>query len=164
MSPLSFLSAEGADPGVRLVSPLSRVLGRARSVRDVSSIGKVELRGDLDGVELEPGEQLVRITPRRGLLLTAGSSAAVCARHRAAGLRAYDMTGALAALELEGEQLLRRLTDLEPGSLPAAGALARGVPGIVQRIGPETFRILVPQELGHYVAGVALDAADGLAP
>lgn len=163
MSTLDFLSPQAAASDVRLVSPLARALEGAQSVRDVSSLGKVEVRGVLDGVELEPGEELVRITPSRGVLLTAGSAGAACARLRAAGLRAYDMTGALAALELDGERLLRRLTDLEPESLPAAGAVARGVPGIVQRVGGETFRILVPQELGHYVAAVALDAGEGLA-
>ncbi len=36
-------------------------------------------------------------------------------------------------------------------------------PAVVQRIGDETFRLFVPQELGHYVAEVVLDLAEGLA-
>ncbi len=162
MSALDFLSAERCSSGVRLVSPLARVLKGDGAVRDNSNIGKVELRGELAVFEPGPDEELARITPRRGLLLTRGSPALACTRARAAGLRAYDVTGALAALELDGEQLLARLTDLDPTSLPAAGAVARGVPAVVQRLAGEKFRLLVPQELGHYVAGVALDAAEGL--
>jgi sarcosine oxidase gamma subunit len=73
------------------------------------------------------------------------------------------VSGGLAAFEVEGERLLRRLTDLDLSRLPAAGSVARGVAAIVERRGGETFRIFVQQELGHYVVEVVLDLAAGLA-
>ena len=164
MSQLSFLSPDRCDPDVRLASPLARALAGARGgpIRDVSALGSLEVRGDLDAAGLEPGEELVRITPERGLLLTEGSPASARERVRAGGLRVYDLTGALAALEIDGNDLMRRLTDLDLDALPAVGAVARGVWALVQPVGRETFRVLVPQELGHYVAEVALDLAEGL--
>ncbi len=164
MSQLPFLSPNEVGPDVRLASPLARALAGAgpSPVRDVSSIGKLELRGDLDLVTLAPGQELVRLTPRRGLLLTAGLLGHVRDRLEDAGLRVYDLSGAFAALEIDGAQLMRRLTDLDLDHLPAAGNVARGAPAIVQRAGDDTFRVLVPQELGHYVAEVALDLAQGV--
>jgi hypothetical protein len=155
---LTFLSPDQAAPEVQLVSPLSRVEG----VQDVSALGKLELRGDLDRISLEHGDELIRITPERGLLVREGSTESARSRLREAGLRVYDLTGALAGLELEGERLLRRLTTLDPEALPAVGPIARGVPAIIERRDGERFRIFVPQELGHYVAEVVLDMQQGL--
>ena len=42
-------------------------------------------------------------------------------RLTAPGYRVYDMTAALAALEVEGEDLMRRLTELDLDALPAIG-------------------------------------------
>jgi hypothetical protein len=164
VSRLGFLSPDGAAPGVALVSPLGRALPEqaAGGVRDVSSLGKLELRGEIEAVEEGPGEELIRITPRRALLVTEGSTAAARERLHGGGCRVYDMTAALGGLEVEGEDLLRRLTDLDLGRLPAVGPVARGVPAVIERRGGDTFRLFVPQELGHYVAEVVLDAAGGL--
>jgi hypothetical protein len=161
---LSFLSPGEASTGVALVSPLRHVLlaDEAGVVRDVSGLGKLELRGDVDAIEAGPGEQLIRITARRALLVVDGPTAAARGRLTARGLRVYDMSAALAALELEGEDLLRRLTELDPGTLPAIGSVARGTPALIERREGQTFRLFVPQELGHYVAEVVLDAARGL--
>jgi hypothetical protein len=71
------------------------------------------------------------------------------------------MTAALAGLAFEGERLFRRLTDLDPGSLPTAGGFAR-VGAILVRDDGERFRVYFPQELGHYVAEFVLDAVAGL--
>ncbi|MBA2461601.1 MAG: hypothetical protein H0V45_07555, partial [Actinobacteria bacterium] len=71
------------------------------------------------------------------------------------------VTTALAGIQVTGEQLLRRLTDLDLDALPAVGALAR-VPATVLRHGDE-FRIFFPQEYADYVAEVVLDTAAGLA-
>jgi hypothetical protein len=71
------------------------------------------------------------------------------------------VSGALAGLALEGEPLLRRLTDLDLNALPAAGGFAR-IGAIVIRDEDERFRVYFPQELGHYVAEVVLDALAGL--
>ena len=72
------------------------------------------------------------------------------------------MTCSLTGLGLEGERLLRRLTDLDLDELPAAGGFAR-IGAIVVRDEGERFRAFFPQELGHYVAEVVLDAIAGLA-
>ena len=160
MSALDFLSPGRCAPET-LASPLARALGAApESVRDLSADGKVELRGDLALVEVEEGEELVRLTPRRGLLLTDDPLDAV-ARARESGLRAYDMTAGLAGLAFEGETLFRRLTDLDPGALPTAGGFARTSAVLVRDDG-ERFRAYFPQELGHYVAEVLLDTLAGL--
>ncbi|MBA2383947.1 MAG: hypothetical protein H0V68_04700 [Actinobacteria bacterium] len=164
MSRLAFLSPDQAAPEVALVSPLARVLAGAdpRVVRDLSLLGKVEVHGDLDLVGLEPGEELVRLAPRRGLVLREGSTASARERFGAAGFLVFDRTAAYAAVELRGETLLRRLTDLDLDALPAVGGLARGVQAIVLRLDADTFRVLVPQELGHYVCEVVLDVSEGL--
>ncbi|MDX6466770.1 MAG: hypothetical protein QOI27_1810, partial [Gaiellaceae bacterium] len=69
----------------------------------------------------------------------------------------------LAALEIEGDALLRRLTELDLEALPATGPVARGVPALIQRLDGERFRLFVPQELGHYVCETVLDLVQGVA-
>ena len=104
----------------------------------------------------------MRLSPRRGFLFTDEDPADVVERVRAAGVLAYDATGALAGFAVSGERLMRRLTDLDLDRLPAAGPFA-GVPAIVVRgDGGERFRIYVAQELAHDVAHAVLDAAEGL--
>jgi sarcosine oxidase gamma subunit len=163
---LAFLSPDQSGPEVRMASPLARALpgvAADAAVREGAPLGTIELRGPRDSVQLAGGERLVAITPQRGLVLVDGSPAAALSRLRAAGVRAYDLTGALTALEVDGEALLRRLTDLDLDRLPAAAPVARGVPAIVERADAGTFRLLVPQELAHYVAETALDLAKGVA-
>jgi hypothetical protein len=107
------------------------------------------------------GEELVRLSPRRGFLFTDGDAAGVAARVRAEGVLAYDASGALAGIAIRSEQALRRLTDLDLERLPAAGPFAR-VNALVLRGEDGWFRVYVQQELGHYVAESALDALVGL--
>jgi hypothetical protein len=162
VSRLSFLSADLVPESSR-TSPLANALAAGSAVvRDVSALGKLELRGDVDAVQAGEGEELVQLAPGRALLITQGSPAAARDRLSAAGLRVYDLTGSLAGLELEGGALLRRLTDLDLEKLPATGPVARGVPALVQRLEGERFRLLVPQELGHYVCETAIDLAAGV--
>lgn len=162
MSSLDFLSPSRSAPEA-LASPLARALASIdpELVRDLSLDGKVEVRGDLDLVDTGPGEQLVRLSPRRGLLLVDGDPVTAVERLRGHGVLAYDATAALAGLAIEGEQLLRRLTDLDLDALPAAGGFAR-TGAILLRDEGERFRAYFPQELGHYVAEVVLDALAGL--
>ena len=162
MSSLVFLSPSRCEPEA-LASPLARALAGVDPavVRDLSLDGKVEVRGDLDLVGALPGEELIRLSPRRGLLLVDGDPVAAVERARERGLLAYDATGALAGLAVEGEQVLRRVTDLDLDRLPAAGSFAR-TGAILVRDEGEWFRIYFPQELGHYVAQVVLDALAGL--
>src|SRR5262249_27272280 len=120
---LAFLSPASRT----FVSPLARAPGEG--VTDASHVGKLELRGALDGIEPGPGEDLLRYAPSRALLVTEGP---VLQLSRA-GVRTYDMTAALAAFEFEGEDALRRLTDLEPSRLPAAGAIARDTWALIEQ-------------------------------
>jgi hypothetical protein len=153
---LRFLSPARCEPEV-LASPLRRALDGIEAVEDLSLQGVVEVRGDL--ASDEDGE-LVRLSPRRAILLTDDPTAAV-ERLRGEGVLAYDMTGGYAGLAVDGEQVLRRLTDLDLERLPAAGPFAR-VPALVLRDDGERFRVYVPQELGHDVVEALLDAIEGL--
>ena len=161
MSELAFLSPSLVDPQF-VASPLRRGLSRAPArFRDLSLDPKVEIRGDLARFECVDGDELVKLTPLRGMLFPGDGALPAVERARRAGLRAWDMSGALAGIALEGERLLRRLTDLDLNALPAAGGFAR-VRGIVVRDEGERFRAYFPQELGHSVCEIVLDAHDGL--
>jgi sarcosine oxidase gamma subunit len=158
---LAFLSPDQADAVAVWRSPLERALHEAPAgIRDVSRTGKIEVRGDLE--ELQAGNfELVWITPRRALLLCDYEDAAALREKLGERFLAIDVTGALAGLEVRGEQLMRRLTDLDLDNLPAPGPVAH-VQAVVVRDADETFRIFFPQEYGHYVAEVVVDAAEGL--
>jgi heterotetrameric sarcosine oxidase gamma subunit len=163
MKPLEFLSirtaaAAGFEPQPK--SPLERASNPA--FQDLSlALAKFEVRGDLDRIA-DAG--LIRITPRRGLVVVPiTDSDAVESRLREEITTVVDLTGALAALRIEGPHaatVMRRLTDLDLESLPAAGAVAH-VPAIV-RGGGEAFELFWPQEYGHYLAHVIADTAEGL--
>jgi hypothetical protein len=159
---LSFLSPSSAPPEL-LASPLARALAGVSPelARDLSLGGKVEVRGNVDLVDPLPGEELIRYSPRRGLLLVDDEPGEVVERLRARGLRAYDMSGALAGLAFEGERTARRLTDLDLERLPAAVMFAK-IGAVLVRDEGERFRVYFPQELAHYVAEVVLDAIAGL--
>ncbi len=160
MSELAFLSVDRGRTGngfePRFASPLARALAGTERIRDLSRIGKNEVRGDVDAIDVDA--EVVRLGPRRALVL--------CEYERCADIRArlpglvVDVTGALAGLEVEGEPAMRRLTDLDLDALPAAGKVAE-VPALVLRDG-ERFRLFFPQELGHHLAAVVLDTLEGL--
>jgi hypothetical protein len=63
------------------------------------------------------------------------------------GYRVYDLSAALVALEVESEELLRRVTELT--EFPAVGSILRGIPAVIERRG-SGFRLFVPQELSQY--------------
>jgi hypothetical protein len=144
---LGFLAA-----AVEPVSPLRHALGPG--VVDVSHLQKLELRGAVDAVAPAAGQELIRLSTTRALLVGSGPGPA--------GVRSYDMTSALAAFEVTGEDALRRLTALDLDRLPAAGAFARGIRAIVQRRDGDTFRVFVAQELGHSTVEVVHDTLRGL--
>jgi hypothetical protein len=160
MTELAFLSVDRARSGdgfePRFVSPLARALSGTTRLRDLSLLGKIEVRGDVDAIDVDA--EVVRLGPSRALVL--------CEYERCADLRdqlpglVIDMTGALAGLEFEGARAMRRLTDLDLEALPGAGKVAE-VPAVVLRDG-DRFRIFCPQEVGHYLAAVVLDALEGL--
>ena len=159
MTALRFLSPTQCADGTT-TSPLRRALD-GTPVADLSLQGVLELRGDVSRVAPADGEEIVRLSPRRAFLFTPGDPFEAVARIRAEGVLAYDSTGALAGLAVEGEQLMRRLTDLDLTNLPAAGPFAR-VSALVLRDEGARFRVYVPQELGHDVALAVLDAIAGL--
>lgn len=161
MSRLRFLSPDEADAQVALVSPLAHAEPHA-AIDDVSALGKLEVRGEVEALAPADGEELLPLGPGRALLVCDGGTRAARERLAAAGYRAYDVTAALAALDVRGEDVMRRLTELDLRTLPAVGAVARGVAAVIQRRPDETFRLFVPQELGHHVAEVVADAARGL--
>jgi len=160
VSELAFLSPDQARSedlfAPRFASPLARLLAGTTAVRDLSQLGKIEVRADVDAIDVDA--EVVRITPRRALVL--------CPYEQCGELRArlpgtvIDMTGALAGLELEGERAMRRLTDLDLEALPAAGKVAE-VSALVLRDG-ERFRIFFAQEFAHYVGEVVLDVLEGI--
>jgi hypothetical protein len=125
-------------------------------VQDLSRLGKIEVRGDVDAIDVDA--EVIRITSRRALVL--------CPYERCAELRAelpgivIDMTGALAGLELDGERAMRRLTDLDLDALPAVGKVAE-VPALVLRDGSR-YRLFFPQEYAHYMGEVVLDVLEGI--
>jgi len=130
-------------------------------VRDLSLEGVVEIRGDLDLVAASAGEELVRLSPRRGYLFTDDDPADVAERLRAGGVLAYDATGALAGMAIESEHVMRRLTDLDLDAVPTAGPFAR-VTAIFRHAPDGSYLVYVQQELGHYVAEAVIDALTGL--
>jgi hypothetical protein len=151
VSRLGFLSPHEAH--VPAASPLAHV--PAAAFTDVSTLGKLEVRGGIPA-------GAVPIGPNRGLIVIDGDVRAERDRLVREGYRVYDVTAALAGLEIESEQMMRRLTDLDLSVLPKIGAVARGTPAVIERLGPERFRFFVPQELAEYVADVVNDIAEGL--
>jgi len=133
------------------VSPLRDVAG----VTDVSHLGKLEVRGGVPDGSIAVGVD-------RALVIVDGDARAERDRLRDQGYRVYDMTAALAALEVEGEDLMRRLTELDLDALPAVGSILRGTPAVIERLGGERFRLFVPQELGQFVAETVVDLVAGL--
>jgi hypothetical protein len=161
---VNFLSPTRCAPET-LVSPLRHALEGANPgvVRDLSLEGIVEVRGDIDAVRPAAGEELVRLSPRRGFLFTGDDPAEVVDRLRSAGVLAYDSTGALAGIAIADERVMRRLTDLDLDRIPAAGPFAR-VTALFRRGTDGWFHVYVQQELGHYVAEAVLDMSRGLTP
>jgi hypothetical protein len=74
------------------------------------------------------------------------------------GYRVYDMSAALATIEVEAA-LLPRLTELE--DFPAVGSILRGVPAVIERRS-DGYRLFVPQELGQFVRETIDDLRSGL--
>lgn len=159
---LEFLSPDRAGREAAWRSPLERALQEAPDgVEDLSKLGKVEVRGAVD--ELDPdGFELVQITPRRALALCEAKRTAKVRERLAEQIDfVLDMSAAYAGLRVRGATLMRRLTDLDLERLPAVGPFAH-VQALVLRDEGESFRIFFPQEYGHYVAEVVVDALEGL--
>jgi hypothetical protein len=163
---LDFLSPDLATPDVASAqaawrSPLARALSHAPAdVTDVSLTGKLDVRGPID--ELEPkGFEVIRVTSDRALILCDFTRTSRVREQLSADFFVTDMSAVFAGLQVRGETLLRRLTDLDLDELPAVGAVAH-VQAYVIRDEGETFRLFFPQEYGDYIADVVIDTAEGL--
>jgi hypothetical protein len=130
-------------------------------VRDLSLEGIVEIRGRVDAVTAQAGEELLRVTPRRAFLFTSADPVQAVERLRASGVLAYDVTGAYAGIAIADERVLRRLTDLDPVWIPTAAPFAH-VSALFRRGSDGWIQVYVHQELGHYVAEAVRDAIAGL--
>jgi sarcosine oxidase gamma subunit len=158
---LAFLSPDQASPEAVWRSPLERALADAPAeITDVSLTGKLDVRGDIASLKTRALE-IIRLTPERALVL--------CDFTRTAEVRAkleerfyvVDLSGTLAGVQVRGETVMRRLTDLDLTALPAVGNVAH-VQAYVLRDDAETFRLFFPQEYGHYLAEVVVDAVEGV--
>ena len=161
MTHLDFLSPDLAAPEAVWRSPLERALAHAPDgIEDVSRTAVLEVRGDVGGLEVTDAE-VVTLTPERALVLCNWERVRDTHEKLRQRFHVTDLSAGWAGLSLRGETLLRRLTDLDPAALPAVGAVAH-VQALVLRDDAETFRLFFPQEYGHYVAEVVVDAAQGV--
>ena len=162
MSHLDFLSPDLAAADAEWRSPLERALAHAPDgIEDVTRTGVLEVRGQVGGLDAA-GAEVVRLTPERALVLCAFEDTAAFRRRLAAdGRLVVDLSAGWAGLSFRGEAVLRRLTDLDPSTLPAVGAVAH-VQALVLRDDEETFRVFFPQEYCHSVAEIVVDAVRGL--
>jgi hypothetical protein len=161
VSDRAFLSPGRAEASAAWRSPLERALADAPpGVRDISRTGKIEVRGEIAELRVD-GADTVWISPQRALVLCDYDEVEAVQERVGEGFLALDVTGALAGLEVQGAAVMRRLTDLDLDELPAPGPIAH-VQAIVLRDEGETFRFFFPQEYGHYVAEVLVDALEGL--
>jgi hypothetical protein len=161
MNAVEFLSPDLAGAEAQWRSPLERALRHAPpDIVDISLAGKLEVRGAVDDLNAD-GLELVRVTPDRALVLCDFIRTAEVRDRLREDFLVVDMSGALAGLQVRGETLMRRLTDLDLGALPAVGPIAH-VQSYVLRDDAETFRVFFAQEYGHYLAEVVVDAAAGI--
>lgn len=162
MNHLDFLSPDLAAADAIWRSPLERALAHAPDgIEDVSRTGVLEVRGEVEGLDAG-GAEVVRLTPDRALVLCRfEETAALRGRLAADGRLVVDASAGWAGLSFRGEAVLRRITDLDPAALPAVGSVAH-VQALVLRDDEEAFRVFVPQEYGHSVAEVVVDAAQGV--
>ena len=113
----------------------------------------------------DPASPAWRSPLRRALATAPPAGRDVTALVDERAVEALGPPAGVAGIEIEGaeaEPLLRRLTDLDLGGLPAVGALAR-VRTLVVREGSDRYRLWFPQEYADYLAGVVLDAWEGRA-
>ena len=159
MNELAFLSPGRASADAAWHSPLERALREAPAeISDLSLTGKIEIRGELP--RSVKGAELIRITPTRGLVLCDFTKTVALLEKLSGDYFAVDVSANLAGLSVRGEQVMRRITDLDLDALPAAGAVSH-VQAIVTRDG-DSFALWFGQEYSDYLAEVVIDAWEGL--
>jgi glycine cleavage system aminomethyltransferase T len=129
-------------------------------IADLSHLAKFEVRGE--SVPPDGGEGAVwhRISPRRALALCPFAQADwMRDRLERAFAFVLDQTAAFAILALVGPQarlVMRRLTHLH--EFPASGDVAHVGSHVLEQT--DGYWIVFPQEFGHYLWEVAVDAAE----
>lgn len=135
-------------------------LGRV-GIADLSSLGKLEVHpapvGDVD----VPGATTYVLSPRRALVLYPQVAQPRVVERLPDGALVVEMTAAYTVLSLTGPDaraLLARLTHLH--RFPSGGEVAQVTAHVLPA--GAGYRVVVAQELGHYLAEVALDCAHAL--
>jgi heterotetrameric sarcosine oxidase gamma subunit len=135
-------------------------------VRDVSAGSKIEVHGDVDRIDAGEGTDVVEVTPDRALVFCSYAGGAEVRRQLAEHFdTVLDLTAALAGLEVEGPgatTVMRRITEHDLDDLPAAAPVSHVGPCFLMRVAEERYRIFFPQEYGHYLWEVVVDAAEPL--
>jgi glycine cleavage system aminomethyltransferase T len=134
---------------------------RHAGIVDLSHLAKVEVTGRVPSPVV--GETLRHvITKDKAIVLSpTGQGTAVRARLAEAGAGVLDVTGALSAFAVIGPEapaVMRRLTQLH--SFPASGDVSHVTAHVL--LYPGGYLIVFPQEYGHYLWEVAVDAAEQL--
>ena len=144
----------------------TRVPGEAEhlarvGIADLSHLGTLDVRpappADLEG----DGVTTYRLSPRRALVVYPQSARAAVGEQVAGDALVTDTTAAYTVLGLTGPEaraLVSRLTYLH--HFPAGGEVAHVTAHVLPA--GAGYRVVVAQELGHYVAEVALDCASAL--
>jgi sarcosine oxidase gamma subunit len=159
VSDLAFLSPGRASVEAAWRSPLERALRAAPpEISDLSLTGKIEIRGNLP--RSVRGAELIRITPSRGLVICDFTKTVALLEKLSKDFMAIDVSATLAGLSVRGEQLMRRITDLDLDALPAAGAVSH-IQAVVTRDG-DSFALWFSQEYSDYLTEVVIDAHEGL--
>jgi glycine cleavage system aminomethyltransferase T len=124
-------------------------------IADLSHLGKLDVRPAPRDVD---GTTTYRLSPRRALVLFSPEARARVENGLPA---AVDVTAAYAVLAVTGPEaraLLGRLTHLH--DFPCGGEVAHVTAHVLPS--GDGYRLVVAQELGLYLAGVALESAEAL--
>jgi len=157
---------------VPTIVPDTEAYASTVGIADLSQLGKLDVRPappetpePVAGAERLPRSAtksvVYRLSPRRALVLFAERDRAEVAASLDASSQVLDVTGAYTVLAVTGPQaraLVSRLTHLH--HFPSGGEVAHVTAHVLPA--GDGFRILVAQELGHYLAEVALDRAQAL--
>jgi sarcosine oxidase gamma subunit len=126
---------------------------------DLSSLCALDVRPAPAALD---GATTYRLSPRRALVLVAPSRRAEVEAGLPDGALVVDVSAAYTVLGVSGPEaraLLARLTHLH--AFPAGGEVAH-VTAHVLPAGAAGYRLVVAQELGRYLADVALECAEAL--
>ena len=127
-------------------------------IADLSHLGKLDVRPAPSEIA---STVVYRLSPRRALVLFPEKNRAAVTAGLDASSQVLDVTGAYTVLAITGPDaraLVSRLTHLH--HFPSGGEVAHVTAHVLPA--GDGFRILVAQELGQYLAEVALDRARAL--